>query len=225
MPATFRIARRDAAIYRQWARWMLGLEFGPGDVPSSMTAADALFRQEEAVIRRVAATFAEHVLADAWGPEACRQVHRGLRLEEPGLHGQPLPHDARYSHLRAVSFSESHDVACFFADTGSEGLFALPIPNPVTGKIGLPPHGYVGTAVVSPDDVLLHWRYVLGTGSFFTENPDDLRMVAHQQEVTVRVQPGLTIELQAFHACAGDYIARRYPGGVWEPAPVGFFAD
>ncbi len=220
---TFNLQKRDAAIYRQWARWMLGLDYGPGDVPSSMTAADAIYRQEEAAIRRTAAAFAEHILPHAWGRGVpTRTLYRGLRLENPQLHGKPLPPDPRYAQLRAFSFTEDRDVACYFADTGAEGMLAMPIPNPVTGKLGLPPHGYLATALVPANDVLLHWRYVLGTGPFIAKDADERRMVRWQQEVTVRADSALTIHLEAFHAAAGDYVARRYSEGVWEPAPPFF---
>lgn len=212
--------KRDASIYRQWARWMLALDYGPGDLPSSMTAADALYREEETAIRRTAAVLADELLPHAWGVGVRhRTLYRGLRLEDPGLHGKPLPLDPRYAQLRAFSFTENREVACFFADTGAEGMLALPLPNPVTGKLGLPPHGYLATAVVPTTAVLLHWRYVLGTGPFIAKDADERRMVRWQQEVTVRADPALSVQLESFHLAAGDYVASRYPTGIWEPAP------
>lgn len=216
----FQLDRRDGAIYRQWARWMLGLDYGYGPLPSSMTAADSLYRQEGPAIRRAASAFAASILPRVWGPNTTtRTLYRGLRLEDPDLHGKPLPPDPRYARLAAFSFTEDRSIACNFADPGAEGVLALPILNPATGQRGLPPHGYIGTATIDASDVLLHWRYVMGVRGFFTTEADELRLIATQQEVTVRAHPGVSLQLEAFHLAAGDYIAARYPGGEWQPAP------
>lgn len=95
----------------------------------------------------------------------------------------------------------------------------LPIRNTVTGGIGLPDHGYVGTAMVRAEDVLWHWRYALGIPGLVAAPTDDLDSVVSQREVTVRNHHELAIHLHAFRRFGADYITARYPQGRWMPAP------
>jgi hypothetical protein len=210
---TLTLDGKDALTYRLWFQLMLGL------VPRvcAMQEADRLYRREAATISRVAAMFARVVLPRIW-PHGPPTLHRGLRLEDPGLAGRPLPPHPAYKDLPAISFSEDPHVAAYFADPGPLGLPALSIPNSVTGRLGLPDHGYIGTATVGADDVLFHWRYAVkfpwllaGVG------PDYVEGFLGQREVVVRNRPDLVIQLEAFAVAAADYIAERYPGGRWIP--------
>jgi hypothetical protein len=195
----------DASVYRRWIRWMLGLD----PAPSAMGFADALYRQHHQAIDRVARELARALVPHIWNAQE-RTVYRGLRLEDSSLHGQPLPAHARYDALPALSFSEELDVACHFADPGHQGFPALPIPNPVTGKLGLPPHGYVAVATAQVDDVLFHWRYALAIPRLFLREDDDVRSVVAQREVTLRHRASLQQELHGLEHIGGEYLTARY---------------
>ncbi len=110
-------------------------------------------------------------------------------------------------------------MAAYFADAGPLGMPCAPLHNAATGRVGLPDHGYVGTAVVSSSDVLFHWRYARAVPWLTEGASDDLETVVWQREVIVRAQPGLRLELQAFRVAAADYISNRYPAGEWVPPP------
>jgi hypothetical protein len=61
----------------------------------------------------------------------------------------------------------------------------------VTGKLGLPPHGYVAVATADLDDVLFPWRYALAIPRLFMDDHDDASGVLAQHEVTLRRRPTL----------------------------------
>jgi hypothetical protein len=203
----------DALIYRTWLRLMLGVT----PSPHAMRDADRLYRQQPAAILRVSTALAEALLTRIWN-ETSRTLYRGLRLENPALDGQPLPPHPAYSALPTLSFSENPDVAAHFADDGPMGMPVLPILNTVTGRPGLPEHGYIGTAVISSADVLFHWRYARAVPDLLAANADELETIDWQQEVVIRNHPGVTVTLQAFARAAAGYIAARYPGGRSRPA-------
>ena len=197
----------DAAVYRRWLRWMLALD----PAPAATRYADALFRDHGPTIERVARELARALLPRIWtAPE--RELYRGLRLEHPDLHGRPLPPHPAYDTLPALSFSEELAVACCFCDPGPRGFPTLPITNTVTGKPGLPPHGYVATAVVHTDDVLFHWRYALTLPALFTNPGEDLSTLLEQREVTVRTRPERTQQLHALEHLGRGYLAAQYGG-------------
>lgn len=203
----------DLLSYRRWIRLMLGLTWSP----CAMREADALYRQNAAAILRIARLISSAVLPHVW-PAPSRTLYRGLRLEDPHLDGRPLPPHPAYDGLPTLSFSESADVAAYFADSGPLGMPVIPIPNTVTGLPGLPDNGYVGTAVIGAEDVLFHWRYADALPWLFIGvRPEDMQVLRSQQEVTVRNRPDLSLDLQAFTRAAGHYIALRYPEGRWIP--------
>ncbi len=195
----------DAAVYRRWLRWMLALD----PAAASTRYADALFRNHTAAIERVAREVARLLLPQIWGaPE--RRLYRGLRLDEPDLHGRTLPPHPSYDALPALSFTEELAVACYFCDPGPRGFPTLPIRNTVTGKLGLPPHGYVATAVVEADDVLFHWRYALAIPDLFLDPDDDVSTILEQREVTVRHRAKIAQHLHALEDLGRGYLAARY---------------
>jgi hypothetical protein len=205
--------RLDAALYRQWARFMLGLE----PSASAMGAADRLFERHGDAIQRVARALSTALLPVAWTTPT-RTLYRGLRLEDPTLAGRELPRHPAYARLPAFSFTEDPNVACYFADPGALGMPVLPLPNFVTGKVGLPDHGYIGVATVSRDDVLFHWRYAAAVPDLVVAPHDDVDSVLGQQEVTIRNHSGLSLQLEAFETFGAEYVATRYPGGRWIPS-------
>jgi hypothetical protein len=180
--------------------------------PHAMRGADRLYRQQPGAILRVSAALAEALLTGIWS-EPSRTLYRGLRLADPTLDGRVLPPHADYSALPTLSFSEDADVAAYFADAGPMGMPAFPILNTVTGRPGLPEHGYIGTAVVLSSDVLFHWRYARAVPDLVGAQGDDLETIDWQQEVVIRNRPDVTVALQAFARVATNYIAARYPGG------------
>jgi hypothetical protein len=195
----------DAAVYRRWARWMLALD----PAPCSTRYADALFRDHHEAIGRVATTLADALLPRIWSAPD-RLLYRGLRLEDPALHGRPLPPHRLHDTLPALSFTEDLSIACYFADPGPRGMPALAIPNTATGKLGLPPHGYIAMATVRRADVLFHWRYASACPGVFASPDDDLSTVFEQREVTVRNRPDLAPELQDLEQLGYAYLAAQY---------------
>ena len=125
------------------------------------------------------------LLSDIWTSPS-ETLYRGLRLEDPGLDGRPLPRHPAYGNLPTLSFSESADVAAYFADSGPLGMPALPIRNTVTGRLGLPDYGYIGTAQIPAGDVLFHWRYALVIPELVGASQYDIETVLSQREVTVK---------------------------------------
>ncbi len=186
-------------------RWMLGLD----PAPSAMGFADALYRQHHDAIDRIARELARTLVPRIWSGSE-RTLYRGLRLEDPALHGKVLPAHANYDTLPALSFSEELDVACHFADPGGRGFPVLPLPNPVTGKLGLPPHGYVAVATAHVDDVLFHWRFALAIPRLFMSDHDDVSSVLSQREVTLRRRSTLHQELHGLEHIGAGYLATRY---------------
>jgi hypothetical protein len=206
MTKTLHLAPEDAVLYRQWARWMLGLE----PATSPMAFADELYRRHGGEIRRVARALADIILPLAWGSTS-RELYRGLRLEEPGLHRRLLPPHRAYGNLPALSFSGDPDVACYFADPAEHGMPALPIPNAVTGKPGLPDHGYIAIATIQVEDVLFHWRFAIGVPDLFDANGAELDTILAQREVTIQSTAVRTPRLQALEHFGPAYLTVRYP--------------
>jgi len=202
---TLLVDHLDATVYRRWIRWMLGLD----PAPSATGYADALYRQHQEAVDRIARELARALIPRIWNGHE-RQLYRGLRLEDPTLHAKPLPAHATYDTLPALSFTEELDVACHFADPGPRGFPTLPLPNPVTGKLGLPPHGYVAIATAHVDDVLFHWRYAVAIPRLFASDHDDLSSVLSQREVTLRRRATLHQQLHGLEHIGGEYLTAQY---------------
>jgi hypothetical protein len=201
----------DAVIYRTWLRLMLGIQWST----SAMRDADESYRRKPDAILRVASILRDALLPRIWSSPR-HTVYRGLRLEDPNLHGCSLPPHPVYSTLPTLSFSERTEVAAYFADSGPLGMPAASM----TGRPTLPDHGYVGTATIFADDVLFHWRYALAMPWLTCGSPDDLETIVWQRELVVRNHEGLHVQVEAFSAAAREYIASRYPSGEWIPPPT-----
>jgi hypothetical protein len=220
-PSSIALPPREAAIYSQWARWMLGVEDGPAP-GTAMVAADQLFRAQRQAILAVAKEL-WRALGPAIWPTRTRELYRGIRLADPSLDGQLLPWNPRYAHLAGISYSEELKVACHFADPGKRGF---PAVHPATLQPMLPPHGYVLTHNASGKEILLHWRYLLAVPPLFrvqdplAETPSAIA----QKEVTLQNDRGMIERLHAWHGFCGGYIQDRY-GGPWEPGDPDPFGD
>jgi hypothetical protein len=204
---TLSLPTSAAAAYRHWARLMLGL-----DPSVACTAhADMLYAEHSPAIRHVAAQLQRAVLRHLW-PSDRRLLYRGLRLEAADLDHELLPDHPAYRRLPALSFTEQRHVACRFADPGPAGFPVLPIPHPVTGRLGLPPNGYVGLATIPASEVLFHWRYLLAVPDLFAATRSEIIGAIAQREVTVRNHPGLALRLHALFGPLGhSYVAEHYP--------------
>lgn len=222
---TLSVNRRDAAAYGQWVRWMLGMEFGPGGM-NAMHAADRLWAQENAAIKRVAKDLWRIASPIVWGGATTRTVYRGLRLDDPNLDGKLLPRAVAAAYaVPTASYTEDPRVACHFADPGKLGFPAIGV-NPTTGQVGLPPHGYIAERTANGREVMFHFKYLLAVGSIFgiSDPYVDCPTALAQQEVTLLNAPTDLNRLHAFHTyCTGPgscgYIEQRYGPGGWQPGP------